>query len=109
VKNCTFNHSTTVPDSQLFSIGFTTPENDMRILEDLNEQLKKKNITMYAIRGNHDNPAFFKGDHILSNLKLLPDYTVLDLEGKKILLVGGAVSVDRVPRLTEMNDLHKYV
>jgi len=91
-----------------FGIGFTTPENDMRILEDLNEQLKEKNITMYAIRGNHDNPAFFKGDHILSNLKLLPDYTVLDLEGKKILLVGGAVSVDRVPRLTEMQKLARY-
>lgn len=91
-----------------FGIGFTTPENDMRILEGINKILSDKNIIMYAIRGNHDNPAFFKGNHMLSNLKLLPDYTVLDLEGHKILFVGGAVSIDRVPRLNEMQKQARY-
>lgn len=91
-----------------FGIGFTTPENDRKILEAFNLFLKEHNIVMYAIRGNHDNPKFFQGDYILDNLKLIPDYTVLELEEHKILCVGGAVSVDRVPRLSEMQKAARY-
>lgn len=91
-----------------FGIGFTTPENDRRILETFESFLKEQNIVMYAIRGNHDNPKFFNGDFIFDNLKLIPDYTVLEIEDHKILCVGGAVSVDRVPRLNEMQKAARY-
>lgn len=91
-----------------FGIGFNDPETDQRILEALNLKLSELNITMYAIRGNHDNPAFFKGDHIFDNLKLVPDYTVLEIEDHKILCIGGAVSIDRVPRLKEMQKAARY-
>lgn len=91
-----------------FGIGFTTPENDRRILEAFNNFLDQKNIVMYAIRGNHDNPKLFNGDHQFDNLKLIPDYTVLELEYHKILCIGGAVSVDRVPRLNEMQKAARY-
>ena len=64
-------------------------------MEYLNEHLFEYNVTLYVIRGNHDDPKFFDGKHNWSNLKLLKDYTVLDLEGKKILLIGGATSIDR--------------
>jgi predicted phosphodiesterase len=64
-------------------------------MEYLNEHLFEYNVTLYVIRGNHDNPKFFNGKYNWSNLKLLKDYTVLDLEGKKILLIGGATSIDR--------------
>lgn len=87
-----------------FRIGFTTEFNDMNILGLLNRFLRERNIKMYAIRGNHDNPKFFDG-HLMNhfeNLFLLPDYTVLEIEGKKILAIGGAVSIDRKPRLAEM-------
>jgi DNA repair exonuclease SbcCD nuclease subunit len=70
--------------------------------------LKERDIVMYAIRGNHDNPKFFKGDYIFDNLKLIPDYTVLEIESHKILCVGGAVSVDRKQRLSEMQKADHY-
>lgn len=91
-----------------FGIGFTTPENDLKILEAFNLFLKDHGVIMYAIRGNHDDPKFFQGDYIFDNLKLIPDYTVLELEDHKILCVGGAVSVDRVPRLNEMQKAARY-
>lgn len=91
-----------------FGIGFTSIENDTRILKEFDAFLNVVNITMYVIRGNHDNPKFFNGNFQYENLKLLEDYSILELEGKKILLVGGAVSVDRVPRLDEMKKLARY-
>lgn len=103
IENCTIYQ---VGD---FGIGFTTEFNDMNVLGDLNRFLNERNIQMYAIRGNHDNPKFFDG-HLANhfdNLHLLADYTVIDVEGVKILGVGGAVSVDRVPRIREQ-DMYKH-
>ena len=93
-----------------FGIGFTSEFNDMNILGDLNKFLKERNIKMYAIRGNHDNPYFFDGhlDKHFDNLHLLADYTVTDVNGIKILGVGGATSIDRRPRLREMQEHAKY-
>ena len=68
-------------------------------LKRLDAKLKATNNTMWVIRGNHDNPAFWTGDHMYDNIKLIPDYTVVEAEGKRFLGVGGAISVDRVPRL----------
>lgn len=67
-------------------------------MEYLNTELANSNVTLYAIRGNHDDPKFFNGEYNWSNIKLLPDYTVLEIEGKRILLVGGAISIDRLQR-----------
>ena len=91
-----------------FGIGFTNEDNDTRFLLGFNDFLSKKNITLYAIRGNHDNPDFFKGQHKYSNLQLLPDYTVLNLENKNFLFVGGAVSIDRKPRILENMKYARY-
>ncbi len=70
-------------------------------LEDLNNFLLNRNIHLYGIRGNHDDPNYFKGTYNFSNLHLLPDYTVLELEGKRILFVGGAISIDREKSIKE--------
>ena len=67
-------------------------------MEHLNDTLSEYNVTLYAIRGNHDDPHYFNGEYEWSNIKLLKDYTVLVLEGKKILFVGGAISIDRLQR-----------
>lgn len=61
----------------------------------LNKYLFERNIKMYIIRGNHDNPAFFKGNHIYSNLELLPDYSIREINKEKILFIGGAISINR--------------
>jgi predicted phosphodiesterase len=91
-----------------FGIGFSYKENDEFVLESLNDYLKDSNVTLYAIRGNHDNPKFFNGDYDFSNLKLLPDYTQLEIEGNNFLFIGGAVSVDRTTRIKENNSNIKY-
>jgi len=65
----------------------------------LNNVLKKHNTFLYVIRGNHDDPSYFNGDLKLSNLQLLPDYSVINIEDKNILCVGGAISIDRKSRV----------
>jgi predicted phosphodiesterase len=86
-----------------FGVGFKSIEKEKRLLEMYHTLLVKKNITVWAIRGNHDYKPHFDNDPFgLSNIKLLPDYSVLELCGKKILCVGGAVSVDRKWRMTKL-------
>lgn len=74
---------------QLGDLGFTHD------LIALNAMLAQRNVLMYALRGNHDRPYWFDGTVSMSHLKLVPDYSVLETEGLRILMVGGAVSVDR--------------
>jgi len=92
-----------------FGVGFISKHQDRKNLEFLNEKLAKRNIIMYAIRGNHDDPSMFKGDYVFSNLKLVDDYTVIEApNGDKIAMFGGALSIDRKPRIAEMTEYSKY-
>jgi hypothetical protein len=52
----------------------------------------------YCIRGNHDDPSLFDGSIAHSNIVLLEDYSQMLFGDKKIQLVGGAVSIDRIHR-----------
>jgi len=56
-------------------------------------------IEYLSIRGNHSDPGFFDGKVMLPNFKLLPDYTTLHMNGQSWLLVGGAISIDRIDRV----------
>lgn len=81
-----------------FGVGFYKENYYKTELTYLNEKLENANCHLYAIRGNHDDPAWFKETNNpfeLKNITLLQDYAELDLLGKSILLVGGAVSIDR--------------
>lgn len=85
-----------------FGIGFELYKKELSRLKFLNNFLKAHDIILYAIRGNHDDPAYFKGTDsnlIFSNIVLVPDYTILNLEGKNILCIGGAISIDRKPKI----------
>lgn len=80
-------------------VGFSESEfNEMQTLGTYNKEFKQRNIMFYGIRGNHDNPVFFDGRVNMDNLKLLPDYSIVEIDGKNVLGVGGAISIDRVPR-----------
>lgn len=83
-----------------FGIGYRNPDIELDYLRRLSVVLSKLNNRLYVIRGNHDDPAFFLGSRKLKfdAIDLLPDYTVLKLEAGNILCVGGAISIDRVPR-----------
>lgn len=78
-----------------FGIGYSSFETELSYLNKLDTFCRERNIIMYVIRGNHDSPEYFNGNFIFNNLKLMPDYSVVEIDGKKILLIGGAVSVDR--------------
>ena len=79
-----------------FGVGFKPFDDEIKSLSIVNSYLNKNNIILYAIRGNHDFKTYFDNDPFnLSNIKLIPDYTVLNLCGKNILCIGGALSVDR--------------
>ena len=93
-----------------FGVGFTNYENDLKTLKDLDGFLNEREIQMQVIRGNHDNPKFFDGHLVnhFNNLHLLPDYTVINVDGVNILGVGGAISVDRRPRMREQLQYANY-
>jgi hypothetical protein len=80
-------------------LGIGVDGNDMSRLRELNDYLVSKNIMLHACRGNHDNPSFFNGSfrNVFSNIDLIPDYTVKNIDNKNVLFIGGATSVDRKP------------
>lgn len=83
-----------------FGVGFKSFEKDKKLLEQINSELKIRNIVLYAIRGNHDYKPYFDNNPFgLSNIKLVKDYSVLNMSNKKILFMGGAISIDRLYRI----------
>jgi predicted phosphodiesterase len=85
-----------------FGVGFSRFEKEKRMLEMYHTQLVNNNVHVWAIRGNHDYKPYFDNDPFgFTNIHLVPDYTVLNLADKKILCIGGAVSVDREWRYTK--------
>jgi len=81
-------------------IGFSHVSDYMDRWSDFNDFLEKRNIIMYIVRGNHDNPRYFGGKDDYTNIRFVPDYSVLNIENKNILFLGGALSIDRSVRLT---------
>jgi hypothetical protein len=67
-----------------------------KVCKDLNPFFRKRNVYVIMIRGNHDNPAYFDGTVVnCSHFMAVPDYTVLRTQNHNVLLVGGAISIDR--------------
>lgn len=75
----------------------------------LDKYAAERNIIIYAFRGNHDNPIYFSLNDDSSvvlkrfwgkftNFKPLPDFSILNINGNKGIVLGGGVSIDRVYR-----------
>jgi hypothetical protein len=77
-----------------FGVGFK-PNTEDYVLQELNKELGKRESFLLVIRGNHDNPAWFDGNHDYEFIKFLPDYSTMEIDGLNHLFIGGAVSVDR--------------
>ena len=93
-----------IRDSQLvqvgdFGLGFGNKNEEELNLKTLNKTLKTGNNLLYVIRGNHDDPSYFATWEKIGNIRLVPDYSVLELGGYNVLLVGGAISIDRNSRI----------
>lgn len=81
-----------------FGIGFENEHKENRRMQYLNERMNNCNSDLYVIRGNHDNPKYFDGTYNWSNLFLLEDYSVVNINYLNILCIGGAISIDRTER-----------
>jgi len=99
-----------------FGIGFCpTVDGEISELRKVNTRLRQHNITMYVVRGNHDDPKWFNRDNdklitdclrdeVIENIIFIPDHTLLTLEVAdkedpvNIYCNGGAISIDRTNR-----------
>lgn len=78
-------------------------EKDIEYLEYVEYSLSKNNNVLCFIRGNHDNPKYFKPKSTIRKLLqensphivLIPDYSIIKTANYNILCIGGARSVDR--------------
>jgi predicted phosphodiesterase len=94
-----------------FGIGFSsTVRDEIRKLDILNQRLKENNITLYIVRGNHDDPSWFKSPtYEWTHITFVPDHTLLTINLKdtdrpiKIYCHGGAISVDRSNKMIDVN------
>jgi hypothetical protein len=79
------------------------------LLEKCNKILSYNNAYILFVRGNNDNPAFFDGEKIdLSNIKAVPDYSVVEAVGKNILCIGGAISTDRLWKKEQEKRINQF-
>ena len=90
-----------------FGLGFVSLLQDLKNLDLMDQMLMETNNHLYVIRGNHDNPIFWdrsKGLNLprFHNLRLMDDFTTATIEDKNVLFVGGAVSIDRRPRMDDV-------
>lgn len=69
-------------------------------LPDLQRELEQHNNVWYLLRGNHDNPFCFADgkDTGYERIRLLPDWTPVNIGGEIGLVVGGGTSLDRGKR-----------
>lgn len=79
-----------------FGVGFYNESHYNTIFNEMNTELDRCNNKIYVLRGNHDNPSYFPSD--FGNIKFVEDYASIEIEGKKILFLGGACSIDRNER-----------
>ena len=89
--------------------GFNKPQYYLDLLEKANELFASTNTHILFVRGNHDDPSYFDGEVInMSNIKAIPDYSVIKTINSTTLCVGGAISVDRLWRKQQEVRLNKY-
>lgn len=82
-----------------FGIGFYHRLKEASKLRKLSGALKEGNNKLVAIRGNHDDPSYFDG-RIYDEVQLLADYSIVKTPIGNILGIGGAISVDRISRVS---------
>lgn len=76
-----------------FGCGFIHIER----IKSLARTLEQANAELLVIRGNHDDPSWFDNRKI-GPITFLPSNCVREVEGKNMLFMGGAVSIDRLLR-----------
>jgi calcineurin-like phosphoesterase family protein len=81
--------------------GFNQRFIDEFDLDCLEKYCEENDGDILIVRGNHSNPSFYKPNHWTAKYKritFVPDYTYYEINGKVVLFVGGATSIDRTRR-----------
>ena len=80
--------------------GFAPLSRELENLQDVEDNLRIYNVHVWMCRGNHDDPKFFDGSMDLKfpHIHFVKDYEVVEIEGMRVLFVGGATSIDRALR-----------
>lgn len=90
-------------------IGFNKQKYYMDLFERFNKILSYNNTYIMFVRGNHDDPSYFDGKTInLSNIKAVPDYSVINAKDTNILCIGGAISIDRKWRIKQEERINRF-
>ena len=87
-----------------FGVGFD--QNLKREYPWSERRLKRNNVTIWAMRGNHDDPKYFTEEPIYNfpNLKFLVDWKRYKFgENREILVIGGACSIDKEYRIENID------
>lgn len=85
-------------------IGFEKPGYYEQLYRKLDKTLRVSDCMLLLMRGNHDDPSFFRNRLIdFPLMKTIPDYSAIQVAGKSVLCVGGAVSIDREYRKMQMS------
>lgn len=80
-------------------LGFKPYQYYIDTLTSFNEECKENNTHVLFMRGNHDDPSYFSEEKInLSNIKSIPDYSVLKFQDHNALCIGGGTSIDALWR-----------
>lgn len=107
-KRDTYNNSVIFVTGDC-GFGFNKPQYYVDLLTKYNKLFESTNTTIFFIRGNHDDAAYFDGEMInFSHIKAIHDYSVVKTQQLSTLCVGGAISIDRLWRKQHEVLINKY-
>lgn len=91
--------------------GFEKPGYYEQLCKKFEHKCSERNVTVFMLRGNHDDPSYFDGVKInTEHFKAIPDYSVISNGEHNILCVGGAISIDRIDRIAKWRqDASKFM
>jgi Calcineurin-like phosphoesterase len=71
-------------------------------IQKFSRRLKQKNNKLFIVKGNHEYFDLFDREAIFEDsVFYCKDYSILNINDKNFLLVGGAISIDRQYRIKE--------
>ena len=90
-------------------LGFEKEKYYHDIFTKCNKILAEHNTHLLMIRGNHDDPRYYQEELInYSNIKSIPDYSIIQTLKGNMLCIGGGISIDRIWRKQKEAKLNKY-
>lgn len=91
--------------------GFGAKTGQEHEVKRINRECEERNGEVFLVRGNHTDPSWYTEIKFpqFPKVNFVPDYSLLDFEGKKFLFVGGAISIDRVHRIIQENYYGKKI